>query len=141
MILRKLITWLSRQIMIFVMSTTVTALWLVGLLQLVSIAPDLYLLILIIALSSLVPALSMLEAGGRSVFRREYRMDLISCVVMAAAMIALPFTAIYLYFIGECMRCEQSYWDVAFAITIFAVPAAIFQNVSYRIGKRLISFQ
>lgn len=141
MILRKLITWLSRQIMIFVMSTTVTALWLVGLLQLVSITPDLYLLILIIALSSLVPILSMLEAGGRSVFRREYRMDLISCVLMATAMVALPFTAIYLYFIGECVRCGQSYWDGAFAVTIFAVPAALFQNVSYRIGKRLISFQ
>jgi hypothetical protein len=130
--------WCARQVAVFAMSTTSVALWLVVLLKFVSISPDLSLLALIVTVSAVSPALSMLEAGGRGLFRREYRMELISCLVMVVVMVALPFTVIYLYFVGECLRCTQSYWDGAFVVIVFAVPAAFFQNISYRIAKRVI---
>jgi hypothetical protein len=139
MILRRIGIWIARQALTFVLSMAATVSWMVGLHAFIDVEPSLPLVLIVAALSALLPALSALEAAGRRIVSgREYKMDFVSSLVLATVLVALPFSAVYLYFLGECVRCAQTYWDGALAVVAFAIPAALFQAVAYRAGKRLI---
>lgn len=123
--------WLCKQLVIAAVSIVFGAAWLFFLgamagIDIVRVA------ILFVIMASLLPALSLVEAIGRKVFGREYRMDLLSCLVMASIFMAIPFTSIYLYFIGECIRCGETYWDLGFGVLVYAVPLAFIQSRTYR---------
>jgi hypothetical protein len=134
--LRRLAAWLFRQLLILAASTGLMVVWFEVLLWLAGVEPSPLSYVFIVLASLFLPVLTILEAAGRGMFGKEYRMDVPSSFVLASLLGSLPFTAIYLYFIGECVRCEESYWDGALVTLLFAVPASVFQWAAYRVFTR-----
>lgn len=136
--MRRVLRWFQVQLLTMALSTAITASWIVLALSAISNPPGLYSSILMLIFSALLPLLSFLEAVGRKVFRREYRMDVASCLMVSALFIVAPVVLLYLFIVGECLKCGQTYWDVAFASLTVAIPAALAQNISYRAALFLL---